>query len=499
MVEENGSKNESILKHEGDRVRTMRGRGGKDRDRLQRYRHILESSDSPVRAAIERVKADGEPDTSLYLYVMVPALTEFVNWVLDKAADAGKKRLYFLSRDGYQMYLIAVRLVEIRHLQIECRYLHVSRYSVRLPQYHLEPDKCIDRICTGGIDVTLERILQRAALSSEEASEVVRVIGWQDRKQDILNYRQIQKLKQLLRSRTKILGYVEKHSLEEYENAMGYLEQEGLLSNIPYAIVDSGWVGTMQESIQTLVQSRRPELKTEGYYFGIYDLPIRAEAGSYHAWYFSQSGGLRRKAHFSNSLFETVCSADEGMTVCYREKEGRFLPVKESTGNPNGQQIGRNLAVLNDFLAELKDVPATWTALPTEKLFTMFMAYPTETEVLAYGDSLFSDDVLEGNRKKAAAELTEREIRDQRFFGRLLIGAGIRKAAIRESAWIEGSIVRCGKHVRRNLAHARLYKYLVFAKKIQWDMTGWGIQRRRKMAESADSICLPSDSWFPER
>lgn len=464
-------------------------------DRLQQYRHILESCNSPVRAAIERVKTDGEPDTSLYLYVMVPALTEFVNWVLDKASDSGKKRLYFLSRDGYQMYLIAVRLVEIRHLQIECRYLHVSRYSMRLPQYHLEPDKCIDRICTGGIDVTLERILQRAALSSEEASEVIRAIGWQDRKQDILNYRQIQRLKQLLRSRTEILGYVEKHSPEEYENAMGYLEQEGLLSDIPYAIVDSGWVGTMQESIQALVQSRRPELKTEGYYFGIYELPKGADAGSYHAWYFSQSGGLRRKAHFSNSLFETVCSADEGMTLCYREKEGKFLPVKAPGGNPNGRQLGRNLAVLEDFLAKLKDVPATWRILPTvkgilssrkimwvpakrnslgrhkegihlaEKLLNMFMAYPTETEVFAYGDSLFSDDVLEGNRKKAAAELTEQEIRDQRVFSRLLIGAGIRKAVIHESAWIEGSIVRCGKHVRRNLTHARLYKYLVFAKK----------------------------------
>lgn len=452
--------------------------GGKDRDRLRRYRHILENGSSPVRAAIERVRTDGEPDTSLYLYVMVPALTEFVNWVLDKAWDSGKKRLYFLSRDGYQMYLIAVRLVEIRHLQIECRYLHVSRYSMRLPQYHLDPNKCIDRICTGGIDVTLERILQRAALSPEEVSEVVRAIGWQDKKQDILNYRQIQKLKQLLRSRTEILGYVEKHSPEEYENAMGYLEQEGLLSDIPYAIVDSGWVGTIQESIQTLVQSRRPELKTEGYYFGIYELPKGADGESYHAWYFSQSGGLRRKAHFSNSLFETVCSADEGMTVCYREKEGIFLPVKAPDGNPNGQQIGRNLAVLKDFLAELEDAPLTGRLLPTvkgvssprkimwvEELFTMFMAHPAETEVLAYGDSLFSDDVLEGNQKKAAAELTEREIRDQRFFNRLLIGAGIRKATIRESAWIEGSIVRCGKHVRRNLAHARLYKYLVFARK----------------------------------
>lgn len=441
----------------------------KDRDRLQQYRDILKNS--PLCAAISRAEAVRRPetDTSLYLYVMVPALTEFVNWVLDKASDAGKKRLYFLSRDGYQMYLIAVRLVEIRHLEIECRYLHVSRYSMRLPQYHLDPDTCIDRICMGGIDVTPERILQRAALSSEEISEVVMAIGWQDRKQDILNYRQIQKLKQLLRSRTEILGYVKKHSSDEYENALGYLEQEGLLSDIPYAIVDSGWVGTMQESIQILVQSRRPELKTEGYYFGIYELPQGADAGRYHAWYFSRGGGLRRKAHFSNSLFETVCSAEDGMTVCYREKEGKFLPVREAAGNPNREQIERNLAVLEKFLAELDENSLKKNKESIrliEKLFTLFMTHPTGTEVIAYGDSLFSDDVLEGNRKKAAAELTEQEIRNQRFLSRLLIGAGVSKAVVRESAWIEGSIVRCGKHVRGNLAHARLYKYLMFARKL---------------------------------
>lgn len=416
---------------------------------------------------------------------MIPALTEFVSWVLDQAAASGKRRLYFLSRDGYQMYLIALTLARLRNLQIECRYLYVSRYSVRLPGYHLDLDKSIDRICTGGIDVTLERILYRAGLSREEIREVIAEIGWQDKKQDILNYRQIRKLKKLL-NRTNILQYVKGHSQAEYEAAIGYLEQEGLLSDIPYAIVDSGWVGTMQESIQTLVQSKRPEIKLEGYYFGIYEIPKGADAGGYHAWYFSPGRGLRRKAYFSNSLFETICSADEGMTVCYRRKEEMILPVRASGGNPNGQQTGRNLMVLKDFLTTLERVSGSNQGAPdvenifsntasqrkrrrgdryVEKLLVMFMARPSETEVLAYGDSLFSDDVLDEGKKKAAAELTLQEIRDQRFLSRLLIGIGIKSAVIHESAWIEGSIIRCGRHVRRNLAHAGLYKYLVFARK----------------------------------
>lgn len=454
----------------------------KDWGRLQQYRNIL--NDSPLHTAIERVNTDRKPqtDTSLYLYAIVPALTEFVDWVLDKAADSGKRRLYFLSRDGYQMYLIALRLAELRQLNIECRYLHVSRYSMRLPQYHLDLDRSIDRICTGGIDVTLERILRRAALSPDEASEVIRAISWQDKCKDILNYRQIQKLKPALRDRTKILQYVKQHSLEEYENALGYLEQEGLLSDIPYAIVDSGWVGTLQESMQILVQSRRPEIEIEGYYFGMYETPGGTDVRNYHAWYFSGNSGLKRKACFSNSLFETICSADEGMTVYYRERQGKFFPVKAADGNPNGWQMERNLEALKAFLEALNSLEKHQCSIClVERLFTLFMAHPTETEISAYGDNLFSDDVLEGSQKKAAAELTDKEIRDQRFLSRLLITAGIKEAAIQESAWIEGSIVRCGKHVKRNLAHAKWYKYLVFARK-QWRVCLSGRKNNRQDA-----------------
>lgn len=449
-----------------------------DENRLQRYRSILEKN--PACAAAVKSACTGrktETAAGLYLYAIVPALMEFVSWVLHKAAASHKKRLYFLSRDGYQMYLIALKLTQMQRLSIECRYLHVSRYSMRLPQYHLDPEKGMDRICTGGIDVTLERILRRAALSPEETEEIIRESGWQDRRQDILNYQQIQKLKRALRSRTKLLQYMDRHSRDEYENAVGYLEQEGLLSNVSYAIVDSGWVGTLQESIKILVQSKRPDLRVEGYYFGLYELPPGAAAEDYHAWYFSYCKGLRRKAGFSNSLFETICSADEGMTLYYRERAGRLVPVKKSSGNPNSLQLERNLKALEDFLAALERLPVkaemgigegracTKGIRLAEKLFTLFMTRPTETEVLAYGDSLFSDDVLDGNRKRAAAELTEQEIRNQRLLNWLLIAAGIKKAEIHESAWIEGSIVRCGKHVRRNLAHARLYKYLVFARK----------------------------------
>lgn len=450
------------------------GQNAEVRGRLARYAKILKKH--PVyTASIDEAQANSTYDTaaSLYLYAIAPVLTEFICWVLRRASLAGKKRLYFLSRDGYQMYLTALRLTRLYQINMECRYLHVSRYSMRLPQYHLNPDKGIDGICTGGIDVTPERILRSAALTSKEMDEILTSVGWQERRRDILDYRKIQKLKEKFRSVHKLQEYLEKHSLEEYENAMGYLEQEGLLSDVPYAIVDSGWVGTMQESMQTLIQSRRPELKMEGYYFGMYELPKGADPKNYHAWYFSHKKGLRRKTGFSNSLFETICSSDEGMTLYYRENNGRFLPVQDGKGNPNSCRLRKNQEVLKDFLKQMQShtkeesgaVQASAGIRLAERLFHLLMACPTNTEILAYGDNLFSDDMLEGNRRKAAAELTETEIKNQRLLSRLLIAAGIKKTVLRESAWIEGSIARCGRHVRGSLLHARLYKFVVFGRK----------------------------------
>ena len=103
-----------------------------------------------------------------------------------------------------------------------------------------------------------------------------------------------------------------------------------------------------------------------------------------------------------------------------------------------------------------------------EKLFGMFMAEPTETEVKCYGDMLFSDDVSDAAFKKAAAELSWEDIKNQRFLNKLMIVSGIRKAVIHESSWIEGSTVKAGRSVKetkREFRHIRNYKKFVFARK----------------------------------
>ena len=76
--------------------------------------------------------------------VFAPTLNAFVIDTLHKAIKEGIEELYFLARDAYFMYLCACEYVEKYNLPIKCKYLYVSRYSLRVPLFHRDIDKATD-------------------------------------------------------------------------------------------------------------------------------------------------------------------------------------------------------------------------------------------------------------------------------------------------------------------------------------------------------------------
>lgn len=438
--------------------------------RMKYYNTILRNKPLYEKAVEEFLKdRETTAQEELYAKVLAPVLLEFVSWVLDEAVKLGKERLYFLARDGYQMYLVAKRLCEMRNIPIECRYLKVSRYALRVPEYHLLGESCLELICVGGIDVTFERIMKRAGLTEEESMEIAQDTGWMEDYNRILNYQEVMGLKEILRQQSKLFEYIEEHSRAAYPFAIGYLRQEGLFENVAYALVDSGWIGTLQQTICSLIGNG----KVEGFYFGMYEIPKGKDKEKYHSFFFGPKWGLKRKVHFSNCLFEAIYTASEGMALFYEKKQETYIPVLDRKENPNKKQVDADCKVLEEYLAAYETVYAK-NQHPVEgpdakfvyQLLKKFMGKPTKIELDAYGETLFSDDVLEGNLKKVATELTDEEIRRQHFLRKALIMLGKRKEEIKESAWVEGSIVKNGKQVRSNLCHAIFYKYFVYLRKM---------------------------------
>lgn len=410
----------------------------------------------------------------LYLYVMLPTLNEYIRWVLTRAQNAGIKRLYFLARDGYQMFLLAKSMVAKYNFEIDCRYLYVSRYAIRIPEYHLSGEKCLDYICSGGIDVTFDKIMKRAGLTDEEALTVASECGWTKDYERVLNYQEVLNLRKVLAESKKFLPMVYEHSKAAYANAVGYLEQEGLMDDVSYAFVDSGWVGTLQKSIAHLVHSVNKNVRVRGFYFGMYEYPSDVAVKDYEAYYFTPYDGIKRKVYFSNCLFEAVFSSPGGMTTGYtkdNEVNGLYSPKFDLPNNPNHVRIERYAEILykfvqsyngtfNDRISDKKN-----NIQVIQSVLTDFMGKPDTLEADAFGEILFSDDLLEKHMQNVSADLSTKEIKKQRFFSKVLIMTGIKKDTIHESAWIEGSIVRNGVQIKSNLWHAHLYKYFVYIRK----------------------------------
>lgn len=424
-------------------------------------------------------------------YVLAPALNAYVLWVLKEAMASGKKRLYFLARDGYLMYRTAQVYCRTFQLPVECCYLCCSRYSIRIPMFHMDMEEAMDYICRGGIDVTMKKILNRAGLTSREQSEILDQIGMKDRQDVIIPYAQIPDIRKKLEACESFGQSVVRHSKEALPDLAGYLKQEGLTDDVPYALVDSGWVGSMQKVLGRMIGSLcGKEIRLEGYYWGLYELPEGVRAEDYHCYYFSPGSNMREKVYFSNCLFEGVFSAPHGMTLRYRNEDGYYRPVyaditEEHRKFMNGIEelillyTGKKAAVLQTQMGKTQTGAKEYRSLEeylsqmdieqnhqtTHKLLRTFMGEPTKKEAEVFGRLQFSDDVLEESGQEIAAPLSQQELADNHVGNKILTMLGIKKGHVKESAWYEGSAVRGGRDVEKHLRRYAGYKYLLYLRK----------------------------------
>nr|MDE6606890.1 hypothetical protein [Lachnospiraceae bacterium] len=315
--------------------------------RLEYYRKVLKHK--PVHMLTADICREGSDKSGMtpervreevFLYVWAPVLTEYVEWVLEEAVKAGIKRLYFLARDGYMMYLVARKFVEAREIDLDIRYLKISRFAIRNAEYYFAGRTALDTLCAGGIDISFEKIMKRANLTEEEALHIAGLAGHTKDYKAVLNYRQLCRLKKELSEIDQLFFYIKKHAKDCYETTAAYLRQEGLFEETDYALVDSGWVGTLQLSLQRVLEHEKAEnVRQRGYYFGLYARPEGTDAGQYRAFYFGERE-IRRKVRFSNCLFETVFSAPEGMTCGYRPSDHKDLRRQTRARIPSCEQGG---------------------------------------------------------------------------------------------------------------------------------------------------------------
>jgi FMN phosphatase YigB (HAD superfamily) len=345
--------------------------------------------------------------------VVGPILTSFVLWVLQQAKLLEIRRLYFFSRDGEIMLHIAQRLAQQYGLEIDLRYLHVSRTSVLPSLAGLNlANVSVEWIKEDNIVLTLRIIAARIKTEPEHLKLALADVGLTiARIDDPLGQVMVDRICSLLQSYSVLNGMFVKCGTDTLTALTDYLEQAGFFEGTPFAVVDLGWKGSIQDALLTCFDERLGGEIT-GFYFGL--VRTGNEKNRKHAYLFHPNGE-GPYYHFRELftiLTELFCASAHGMVKGFVKNHAcevipEFFSIEDSV---NSLRIPIVREGVNAFVDNLDIFPDDVEPLHVRKqvlrLLRRFFTTPTRSEADALGEYRFSGDQSRHNVHVVAPAFT---------------------------------------------------------------------------------------------
>lgn len=364
-----------------------------------------------------------------------PLLYSFSKFVLDSAQKKDLKKVYFLARDGYEPYLFAKRLARVHHYSVECRYLFSSRLAWRLASYaRLSEKEMSGLIFSPSLFLTPDMILERIRATQQEKESLL--VGTGFCRNDLLNGCQCRSLQRKLEKDERFWNIVRKNSEQALEITLKYFSQEGLLDD-DFAICDTGWSGSMQKCLELILGTQGFSHTVHGIYFGLYACP-KELFPRVSAYYFLPYNKFFRKAKFNNNLLEAMFVSPHGMTVGYKERNGKILPVLKEE---RAEWFREDHLSLQKKLEEYLENGINTDEKEIKKHLIKIMYKPTRETLLCFSRYRFSDDPSEQKSDSIVRELTKEEAKEFLVFNRLQSKLSKKKRKpLPNVYWLYGSI-----------------------------------------------------------
>lgn len=276
----------------------------------------------------------------LYAQIVAPFMVSFVEWILKSADQDHVKKLYFLARDGQILWKIASELKKAGATDIECRYLLASRQALHLPG-HLDITQSKEWILENTSHLAIATIAARLQIDPNTLSEALGA----NHKLSIdknLTPAERNEISALL-EQPSALRMIDLATQQAFNIASGYFRQEGLLSDqeIPIGLVDVGWHGRLQRSIENIFKKNNKSCsQVHGYYLALNDRLVfsGADADRLKAFMYAPSGPHKEKWILDHvEMIELLHAADHASTMHYVENGNgdygaAFLPSHLNNG-----------------------------------------------------------------------------------------------------------------------------------------------------------------------
>jgi len=333
-----------------------------------------------------------------------PVLCGYVLWVLQQAVESGLERLYFISRDGEILLKIAQGLLPVfwPGRKIELRYLLGSRQAWHLPSLAVAGQEPNDWLLFFFENSSLKSIFARVELTLEECRDRLSIHGFSESDWERKLVRAERSTVEKLVRDPVLQERILQRAREVVKPVLSYLEQEGLMDNAAYGLVDLGWTGRTKGAVEKLL-GLRGIAPPPFFFFGRNAERSREVSSVLHTYLFNLRQGMGRDRYMPaiEALLEVFCtSLEDGLLGYQPQDDGSYGPVYRESNKREveawGYQVMRDsiLRFTEKLVANAspQSSPPVLSAEISAALLQIFWLTPTPAEARAWGEFPFEED-----------------------------------------------------------------------------------------------------------
>lgn len=371
-----------------------------------------------------------------------PLLTLYIHFVIDEIRNERIERVYFVARDGF----ILQKIFNILSDKIYAgninppHYIYLSRYTSYIASIRNFSKRELE-LALFGDNMSVKDVMNRLGLgASEEVNDIL--LKYNINASENLSYPRLKKTIKTLITKPDFNKILTKHSREMRKLLEKYLRQEGVFSSRDgrVAMVDIGWLGTIQSCIEHSFSDIEDFPSITGYYLALnpplFDLSVNKK-GLICDYRYSTPD--ERAMIFFREALEFPCRPDHGATIGYEEKEdGTISPI--FADNPHEKKITPHIRNIQkgiiDFAEEYANLINVLDISPQKlkpyviKNYNTNLGYPSAEKVKAFELLSNADDFGSGQTRGIVRSFSPRDFLNYKEF----------RKALAEIPWKEGSL-----------------------------------------------------------
>ena len=276
----------------------------------------------------------------------------------------------------------------------QSEYVYASRRALNLPAIVELDNTTLDFLVSGTSTLRVAQFLERIGFNPSQFANAITEAGYSHRDDLVINGKDYANLRRLF---TLLSGDIRKKAATERTNLFAYLDSIGLLEEKKIGVVDIGWHGTLQYSINKLLQifGREPSMK--GYYLGTFHKAKELhEAGQHMSAYLCECGKpeyFHKIIKYCVEIFEFIHIAPHGSVINFERVNGNIKPIfdhddQESEKIAKAQTVQKGAQdFIGDFVKIWKQFNFFRISKKTAiKPLARILRNPTATEAILLGD-----------------------------------------------------------------------------------------------------------------